>query len=428
MSRSPSLVCVALLVTAAPAQVPFDYLVTAENGTSTSPGMRFVDPATAIASDVHGVPGVRVVLARVQTVTTDPSLPTSIPFASGLSTSIAPAFQRATVQGNLLASTSSHQMQTATGVPNRLELSSFGMLATVATGIRPGLWLAPPFGGAATLIAPLANAFDVTVGPGGFAYVNSYVAGRPTQIDAVDLNLGTGQTLGTNYQSLRALLYVVGRGLLAGTDTGELLVIDPTTGVVLSRTNLASTGIKALTSDGSGRIYALTDADEVFDVSAPGTLVYRGTQTVNDIAGGTVDLASFLVFGAGCGQSGLLPMHQEAAGVPSLGNANFAAVVIDGRPFVPAAFVLGSSRTSYNGVPLPLPLDFLRMPGCTLYTDVAVTFPLSLDSMGNASFPLPIPNAPRLRRAHFMAQWFAVDLVANPAGVIASDGGEGIIR
>lgn len=43
------------------------------------------------------------------------------------------------------------------------------------------------------------------------------------------------------------------------------------------------------------------------------------------------------------------------------------------------------------------------------------------------AFTLPIPNARLLRGTHFTAQWFALDATANPLGLAASDGGEGII-
>lgn len=427
MSRSLFFVVATSLGVAAPAQVPFAYIVTAENGSNTSAGMRFVEPNTGVVTDVRPAPGARVALPRALTVGLDPATPASIPFVSGLSTSIAPVFLRAAVQDNQLTALTNHAMQTATGIPNRLEVSTFGILAAIGTGNLPGLWLAPAFGGAATLLAPLAGASDVAVN-GNDAFVSSYAAGRPTQIEQVDLTTGLPRTVGSNYPSLRAILAPAGGGVWAGTDAGDLLIIDPVTGTIVSQTNLFAVPILALAADPSGRVYALTDQSEVFDVASTTAPVYRSTQRVNDIAVGVVDLASFLVFGTGCGQSGTVPMYQAAAGEPSSGNANFAVALVGGRPLVPALFAIGSSRTAYGGVPLPLPLDFLRMPGCTLYSDLGLTLPLSLDANGAATLPLPIPPGVRLIGRHFTTQWFAIDLVANPAGVVASDGGEGIIR
>jgi len=427
MSRSLAYPLAACLVLGVRAQVPTNYLVTAETGSNTSSGMRFVDPATGVATDVRPAPGTRTSLPRAQTVTIDPNTPASIPYVAGISTSIAPVFQRAAVQDNQLTGVTNHAMQSVTGLPKRLEYSTAGMLATIGSGNTPGLWLAPTFGGAATLLAPLAAAYDVATF-GTLACVNSYTAGRPTQIEAVDLTTGTPRTLGTSYPPLQAMVLVSTTSLLAGTDTGDILSIDAVSGQIVSQVNLFSVAVVALTMDANGRVYALTAAREVWDLAGPTVPVYRASQAVNDIAAGIVDLASFLVFGGGCGQTGTTPMYQAASGAPSLGNAAFAVALIGGRPQVPAVFALGTSRTSWLGVPLPLPLDFLGMTGCRLYADLTVTFPLGLDGNGNGSFPLPVPNAPRFLGRHFATQWFAVDLVANPAGAVASDGGEGIIR
>jgi hypothetical protein len=426
--RLASVLGLPLLLSSLPSQVPYRYLVTAENAANASgSGMRFVDPATGVATDVRPVPGgVRLTLGRAATVTIDQGAPDSIPFVSGLSTTIAPAFQRAAVQGSQHTATTNHLMTGALGAPIRIEWTPVGMLAAIGAGTRPGLWQAPLGGGAAVQLVALSGAYDVSVA-GALAYVASWRAGAPTQIDEVNLGTGAPRTLGASYPALRAIFAVPGVGLYAGTDAGDLLLIDFASGAVLSSRSLLSTAILALAGDATGTLYALGDTGEVYDTAAPGVPVYRGTQRVNDIAYGTVDLASFLIHGTGCG-SAAVPGHQAASGVPSVGNGSFVVALVGGQPLAPAVFLFGGSRTSFLGAPLPLPLDFLQMTGCSLYTDVIVSAGTSLDASGNGSVPLRIPNAPRLRGTHFTTQWISVDRQANPAGVVSSDGGEGIIR
>lgn len=191
--------------------------------------------------------------------------------------------------------------------------------------------------------------------------------------------------------------------------------------------NLFNVAITALTGGAAGQVFALTSANEVYDVSAPGMAVYRSGNRVNDIAFGTVDLASFLIFGDGCGST-VVPPHQATSGVPSVGNAGFSIALVGGQPQAAAFFVFGGSRTTFSGFALPQPLDFLQMPRCWLYSDIIVLAGLSLNAAGNASLPLAIPNAGRLRGTHFTTQWFTADGAANPLGLAASDGAEGIIR
>ncbi len=114
--------------------------------------------------------------------------------------------------------------------------------------------------------------------------------------------------------------------------------------------------------------------------------------------------------------------------MPSVGNAGFSIALVGGQPQAAAFFVFGGSRTTFSGFALPQPLDFLQMPRCWLYSDIIVLAGLSLNAAGNASLPLAIPNAGRLRGTHFTTQWFTADGAANPLGLAASDGAEGIIR
>ncbi|HLU40399.1 MAG TPA: hypothetical protein VK081_13520 [Planctomycetota bacterium] len=240
------------------AQVPFGYLVTAESGSaSASAGLRFIEPATGVATDVRPQPGARLVLPRAQTVTIDPGAPDSVPFVTGLSTSVAPSFQRAGLRGNVHLTTTNCLMVGVPGVANRLEAAPTGLLATVSGGTQPGLWQVPPFGGTAVQLVPLAGAFDVAVA-GQLAYVSSYRSGMPSQIDEVDLNTGAVRTVGLGYPPLRALLAIPSVGLIAGTDNGDLLNIDPAFGTILQIRNLFPVAIVALAGDASVT-YALTD-------------------------------------------------------------------------------------------------------------------------------------------------------------------------
>ena len=63
-------------------------------------------------------------------------------------------------------------------------------------------------------------------------------------------------------------------------------------------------------------------------------------------------------------------------------------------PFVSPAFVVvGFDRNFYQGVPLPLSLAVLGLPGCTLYHSNNLSVSVGVQpGAAQFSWPLPIPN------------------------------------
>ena len=53
--------------------------------------------------------------------------------------------------------------------------------------------------------------------------------------------------------------------------------------------------------------------------------------------------------------------------------------------------LVGTSRTSWGGIPLPLDLTSIGMPGCSLFTRGTFLFAIAA-SGGTANLTLPLPN------------------------------------
>jgi hypothetical protein len=66
-------------------------------------------------------------------------------------------------------------------------------------------------------------------------------------------------------------------------------------------------------------------------------------------------------------------------------------------PAAPAFLLIGFSKTSWNGIPLPLALDALGFPGCRLFTSIELIAGVTTGTDGNArgyaSVDLPLPLA-----------------------------------
>ena len=87
--------------------------------------------------------------------------------------------------------------------------------------------------------------------------------------------------------------------------------------------------------------------------------------------------------------------------------------------------VLGLSRTTWNGAPLPFDLAPIGLPGCGLLAS-ADTINLSLASAGAATFGFPIPNQAALINRELFAQGVLLDSV-NFLFLGATRGGRAVI-
>jgi len=123
-------------------------------------------------------------------------------------------------------------------------------------------------------------------------------------------------------------------------------------------------------------------------------------------------------YGRACG---VAPADAPRIGVRSLG-ARIRVTVVDGPTGGFAVLLLGTSRTTYGGVPLPLPLDPFGLPGCQLLTSIDASVSIHLGSFGvdrgYAAIDLPLTlvgAGPGTRPLY--AQWLVVTPAGAPAGV-----------
>jgi len=133
--------------------------------------------------------------------------------------------------------------------------------------------------------------------------------------------------------------------------------------------------------------------------------------------------ASFGVFGTGCrGSVGTPYLFSPAE--PYVGT-DFPIVVANVPPTAVTLLVIGGSNTVWNGVALPLVLTGFGAPGCSLYVSGDVFLPAT-NYNGTVFVNLPIARTlpPGIR---FFVQGLAVDLAANPLGVVFANAGAATI-
>ncbi|HEX6813509.1 MAG TPA: kelch repeat-containing protein [Planctomycetota bacterium] len=125
---------------------------------------------------------------------------------------------------------------------------------------------------------------------------------------------------------------------------------------------------------------------------------------------------SFTATGFGCaGPSGTPAL--TGLGFPWIGTT----VSLSAAPIpILGVFVLGMSNTISGGVPLPLPLAFLGMPGCSLQVSLD-TLVTSSPGGGAAQVAVQIPLLPSLVGTTFHVQAGSFDPGANPFGLTISN-------
>jgi FG-GAP repeat protein len=136
---------------------------------------------------------------------------------------------------------------------------------------------------------------------------------------------------------------------------------------------------------------------------------------VKAYSGAPVGIAAY---GAGCPGSTLPTPRIGATGSPRVGTT-FTVNLSETQPAKPALLLLGLSSAAWWGIPLPLGLDFLGMPACSLL--VSPDFPVGLSTTafgpgrGRAVAPVQVPSQASLIGVSFYAQWYVVD--PGPAAV-----------
>jgi len=135
---------------------------------------------------------------------------------------------------------------------------------------------------------------------------------------------------------------------------------------------------------------------------------------------------AFTTFSVGCAGTHGMPLL-AATSLPRIGQ--FLHLSMTSLPInAPGLLLFGASRTAWGLLPLPLRLDAIGMTGCQLLVsgDVLLGLPSS-GATGSVLLSVPLPNDPGLVGGVFFNQAFLLDLGANAGGVIATNGGWGLI-
>ncbi|MEZ5966647.1 MAG: hypothetical protein R3F56_22610 [Planctomycetota bacterium] len=108
---------------------------------------------------------------------------------------------------------------------------------------------------------------------------------------------------------------------------------------------------------------------------------------------------------------------------PNPGAGDLEFYLFGGKPSSAAVAYLGTNTTTWGGLPLPLPLTFLQLPTCSIYTDLVVPLPTLTNIAGLASMRVPVPAEPALTSATLYGQWVLRDDRVNPAVNLATSDG-----
>jgi hypothetical protein len=68
----------------------------------------------------------------------------------------------------------------------------------------------------------------------------------------------------------------------------------------------------------------------------------------------------------------------------------------------------------------------IGMPGCTGYVSLDLSFLLTSQN-GACTWTIPIANNPALAGLQFFVQGLVLDIGVNPAGLVASNAGAGLV-
>jgi hypothetical protein len=292
--------------------------------------------------------------------------------------------------------------------------------ATKVFTLRNGqLWAVPKAGGVNAAIASVPFAIDLTI-VDPEAFVLTLPPSGASQILAVHTGTFAVRTLGP-LPSSRSIAWSPTLELLVGTDTGDLLRVDPATGTV---TNSIATGTGSIRNLAATRFGTAvwTDGARIYSELLGGAVIYTSTWPILDLSIPRTLAASLMPYGQSCAAPGTIEWSFSSQ--PNLGNANFRVGLRNGTPNTPALLCLGQgfSFSTVFGQALPIGLGSIGLGSCLLHCDPILQSGIALDGTGSASALAAIPNDPALAGATFGLQWFGAQAGANALGFVGSEG------
>jgi hypothetical protein len=152
-------------------------------------------------------------------------------------------------------------------------------------------------------------------------------------------------------------------------------------------------------------------------------LTDRGTPTRAQAL--VMPVGSSLMHRAGCSGNLKQQPRQWPASAPSLGstlNLDYSQLPASSAGLL----IFGLQTQSWGGLPLPLPLDALGMPGCALAQDYFLSAPFASDANGDAKLAFPIPAISGLSGVPLLFQGFILAPGANSTGAVMTNGSAAI--
>jgi hypothetical protein len=89
----------------------------------------------------------------------------------------------------------------------------------------------------------------------------------------------------------------------------------------------------------------------------------------------------------------------------------------------PVALMIGFSNTIWQGIPLPLALDFMGAFNCSLYNSIEISRTLTSNTLGIAQVGIPVPFDFNLVGLQVYFELAAFDSGANPLQLVFTRGG-----
>ena len=125
-----------------------------------------------------------------------------------------------------------------------------------------------------------------------------------------------------------------------------------------------------------------------------------------------------------CQSSGGATLKVESASSQVMWGRSLVFRVFDAKPGALTGLVLGTRDTgNWNGWDLPQDLAVLGAPGCFASISIDLTASQIASGSGSASYVFSLPSEPALQGLWIYFQGSAVDVGANPLGVVTSRAG-----